>query len=99
MSCPFDGGKFHMEYGAIVGSPFRPNASAVRLDDRARDRQPEPHASLLRAVERVKQFGQVFRCDANATIVYGDTHVIFGAIDRYEDRPTVLPQIPAGIQG
>ena len=82
MRCRFDRGEFHMEYCTTVGSTLRPDAPAVRLDDCARDRQPEPHAALLRAVEGMKELGQIFRCDANATIAYSDIDVTLSTINR-----------------
>src|SRR4030095_7180158 len=56
----------------FVGIIFRPQTPAVRLNDRVRNRQTQPHATWLGREERLKQMLDVVR--QNALTHIADRH-------------------------
>ncbi len=66
MVCPDTRGQLDMEAMPRLHAVLGPDAATVCLDDGARDRQAEPHATLLGAEERIEKLGQVARARCHA---------------------------------
>src|SRR5882762_9152436 len=50
---------------------FRPETTAMSLDNRAAHRQPDTHPAALRGVKGIEEFVHVLTAEANAGILYG----------------------------
>ena len=65
----------------------------MRLDDGARDRQPEAHPALLGTEERVEELAHVLRRDALAAVAHRDGDALACRRDRHHDRAPRVGQI------
>src|SRR5712664_1284266 len=62
--------------GAVRFVRWRPQPTAVRLDNGAADRQPHAHAAGLGGEEGTKELVNRVRIDADAGVLHGDPDVI-----------------------
>src|SRR5947209_5254275 len=63
------------ECRTAVGIVFGPDHASIRLDQRARDREPESEPLLLRREERLEDLVHLMRRDAVSVIAHGDHHL------------------------
>src|SRR5262245_47098774 len=68
-----EGGQREVERRAAADLTFRPDTPAMRVDDAARDRQPEPGALVLRVLAApvaLEQLRELFGFDARTGVAH-----------------------------
>jgi hypothetical protein len=80
------GRKRQAKRGAAPTLVLGPDAAAVCLDDRSRDREAQAEAFFLRREERVEELGQAVRGDPMADVTHGDLDGIVQAASLHDDQ-------------
>src|SRR5919198_1801510 len=83
-------GQDELQGGAGAGVAFRPQPSAVCLDDRAADRETHAHPHGFGGIERAEDALQRLRVEPDAGILHGDEHPLGsrpGCSDHQLPRP------------
>src|SRR5438034_3685479 len=81
------GRKSEVEDGAVRPVGGGPQLAAMRLDDRAADRQPHAHPAGLGREEGAEYLIQVVRGDAAAGVLHGHTDAIVVVRLGSDDQP------------